>query len=284
MITDKSRYVKSSIASATSGLYSTPSLILAFYRASAPAFYTSGPKANMLLYNDGLWLSEQLGSIASKYAVPKPRIETDVKALEHFAKGAYSRELEAQKTILSDLMDGAQGFENCTEMPISQECDIAITSTVDRLRYLDSEWRPVLSWSALLQSLGILLGTVINKMMNDIEDMPDISETMSQRLAAYCGRVTLLGDLFTPQSAPSPEAEDLMPVTAVYTPGWLRFQYLSNILESTLVDIKYLWIEGELSLEMTENELISLIEALFSDSDIRRRAIGEIKRHSKEHL
>ena len=238
----------------------------------------------MLLYNDGLWLSEQLGSIATKYAVPKPRIETDVKALEYFAKGAYSRELEAQKTILSDLMDGAQGFESCTEMPISQECDIAITSTVDRLRYLDSEWRPVLSWSALLQSLGILLGTVINKMMNDIEDMPDISETTSQRLAAYCGRITLLGDLFTPQSAASQEAEDLIPVTAVYTPGWLRFQYLSNILESTLVDVKYLWIEGELSLEMTVDELVSLIEALFSDSDIRRRAIGDIKRHSKERL
>ena len=267
------------VAPAASGLISVPSLILTFYRASAPALYTSTPRTNMLIYNDSLWLSEQLPNVAVAYARLKLSVDADVKALETFGKGAYSKELEAQKTILSDLMDGAQGFLDCTEPPYSQECDIAIASTVDRLRYLDSEWRLVLSRSALLQSLGSLLATVINKMIIDIEDMSNISDPQSQRLAAFCGRITLLGNLFIPQAGPAGGDEDLPPHTAIYTPGWLKFQYLANILESSLVDIKYLWIEGELGLEMTDDEVVGLIEALFEDSDHRRRAIGEIRRH-----
>lgn len=241
--------------------------------------YSSTPKTSMLLYNDSLWLSEQLDGVARPYPKLKLGVDADVKALETFGKGAYSRELEAQKTILSDLMDGAQGFTNCTELPYSQECDIAIASTIDRLRYLDSEWRPVLSWSALLQSIGSLLATVINKMIIDMEDMPNISDPQSQRLAALCGRITLLGDLFTPQERPTAADENPIPHTAIYTPGWLKFQYLANILESSLVDIKFLWVEGELGLEMTVDEVVGLIEALFEDSDHRRRAIAEIRRH-----
>ena len=67
-------------------------------------------------------------------------------------------------------------------------------------------------------------------------------------------------------------------MTAVYVYNWLRFQYLANILESSLVDIKYLWTEGELSLEFTVDEVVDLIKALFADSHHRRSAISEIRR------
>ena len=234
----------------------------------------------MLLYNDSLWVSEQFQNIACMSEVPRLRTDLDAKALEDFGKVAYSKELEAHRTVLSDLMDGAQGFTDCTEPPHSHECDNAITSTVDRLRYLDSEWRPVLSSSALLQSLGSLLSMVINKMINDVEDMADISEPQCQRLAAFCGRITLLGDLFIPQKGSVGTDETAAPLTAIYTPGWLKFQYLANILESSLADIKFLWIEGELGLEMTDEEVVGLIEALFQDSDHRRRAIADIRRHT----
>ena len=44
------------------------------------------------------------------------------------------------------------------------------------------------------------------------------------------------------------------------------------------MDIKFLWTEGELSLEFGAGEVIDLIEALFADSEHRRRAVGEIRR------
>jgi centromere/kinetochore protein ZW10 len=64
----------------------------------------------------------------------------------------------------------------------------------------------------------------------------------------------------------------------VYTPGWLRFRYLGEVLEASLADIKFLWLEGELSFEFEVEEIIELIEALFAESEHRRAAIRELRR------
>ena len=279
------------VASAADRLFSLPGLLLSMYRASAPNFYSYNISGNMFLYNDSFYLAEQLRLFVDHQAKrstadsspPTLNLDADISALELFGKRAYGREMESQRTILGDLLDGAQGLANCTEQPFAQQCDLAISSTVDRLREVHARWKPVLSHSALLQSIGSLLGTVINKIIIDIEDMSDISEPESQRLTAFCNRVAALEDLFLPEPAADPEARSESPVprTAVYTPHWLRFQYLTNILESSLVDIKYLWTEGELSLEFEAEELIDLIEALFADSEHRRKAIGEIRRSSR---
>lgn len=235
----------------------------------------------MFLYNDSLWLAERLQQHSRDYPNSRSNSQDDVAALLAFGKRAYGREMESQRTILSDLLDGAQGFSNCTVAPFAQECDLAISSTVDRLREVVGQWQPVLSHSALLQSLGSLLSTVVHKIIADVEDMSDISEPESHRLTAFCNRVALLEELFLPRR-PGEEPEETEPVsvplTAVYTPGWLKFQYLVNILESSLVDIKFLWEEGELGLEFEVEELVDLIEALFADSEYRRRAIGDIRR------
>ena len=285
----------SPVAPASFGLVQLPGLILSLYRATAANFYTRSISGNMFLYNDSLYISEQLRKYSQDHlprptsrnpnSVPTFHLEPDILALTLFGKRAYGKEMESQRQILSDLLDGAQGFANCTEHPFAQECDLAISSAVDRLRNLHAQWKPVLSHSALLQSLGSLLSTVINKIIVDVEDMPDISEPESQRLAAFCNRIATLEDLFLAESNASGPAvaaaateNPIIPLTAVYAPNWLKFQYLANILESSLVDIKYLWTEGELSLEYGVEELIDLIEALFADSEHRRRAIGEIRR------
>ena len=278
-------YTGSPIVSAAGGLLSLPGLVLSIYRASAPIYYSMNPSGNMFLYNDSLWLAESLRHFTGAQFKRTGQInvsaaETEISALESFAKRTYGKEMESQRTIIGDLLDGAQGFVNCTEPPFAQECDIAISSTTDRLRELHDQWKEVLSHSALLQSLGSLLSTVAKKIIADVEDMGDISEPESQRLTAFCNRIASLEDLFTQKSTGGASEAQNVPLTAVYTPNWLKFQYLANILESSLVDIKYLWLEGELKLEFEAEELVDLIEALFADSEHRRKAIGEIRRAS----
>lgn len=264
------------------GLFALPSLVLTMFRASAPSCYALHPSGNMLLYNDCVWLSERLQDSLHGHPKSRGKLQGDIAALSAFGKRAYGKEMESQRTILSDLLDGAQGFSNCTAAPFAQECDLAITSVVDRLRENYRQWQSVLSHSALLQSIGSLLSTVVNKIIIDIEDMPDISEPESQRLTALCNGVASLEDIFLPQRSADAQATEQakMPLTAVYTPKWLKFQYLVNILESSLVDIKFLWEEGELRLEFDADEVTDLIEALFADSEHRRRAIGDIRRAS----
>ncbi len=276
------RYSKLPIASAAAGLPLLSGLVLSMYRSSAPTYYTQNVNGSMFLYNDILWMTERLQKNAETYRkhAGKPKLETDIQALEVFGKRAYGKEMESQRTIIGDLLDGAQGFANCTETPFAQECDLAISSVVDRLRHMHKQWKTVLSHSALLQSLGSLLSTVVNKIIVDVCDMSDISEPESQRLTAFCNRIATLEDLFAPETPQdiTTDAQHAVPLTAVYTPNWLKFQYLSQILDSTLVDIKYLWTEGELRLEFSADELADLIQALFADSEHRRRAIAEIRR------
>jgi protein transport protein DSL1/ZW10 len=265
-------------------MYLLPGSLLAMYRASASTFYENDINGNMYLYNDSLYLSEQLRSFLKHHQSRNSstqaylKVESDIQTLEIFGKRAYGKDMESKRTTLVDLIDGAQGFTSCTQEPFAQQCDLAISSTIDFIRQIHRRWSTVLSRSALLQSIGSLLTTVTNKIIVDIEDMGDISEPESQRLVSFCKSITTLEDLFMPENWESLPEEQQVPLTAVYTSTWLRFQYLSNILDSSLADIKYLWTDAELSREFAVNEVVDLIEALFADSEHRRRAIAEIRR------
>ncbi|KAJ5229539.1 hypothetical protein N7489_010247 [Penicillium chrysogenum] len=267
-------HARSRVASSGAGLLALPTLILAMFKATSSTFYslklTSG---QMYLYNDSLYLADEIRQLVEEHQLS--RLQADVEALEKFGKLAYSKEMQTQRTIVTDLLDGAQGFGQCSEQPFQADCENSVSATVDRLRDVYKEWQPILSHSALLQSVGSLLSTVINKVVIDIEDLGDISEDQSRQLVSFCNQISKLEDLFMPETGGDAEA---LPVTAIYVPSWLRFQYMINILESSLADIKYLWIEGELGLEFSAEEVIDLIEALFAESDYRRRAISEIRK------
>ncbi|EME39165.1 hypothetical protein DOTSEDRAFT_159357 [Dothistroma septosporum NZE10] len=272
-------YADSPIAPASAALYTLPTLALAIYRATASTAYSRLENGNMLIYNDTGRLADQLRAWqAAQPPSSRLRLDNDVKALDQFAKKAYGAEMESQKTILRDFLDGAQGFSNCTTQPFKDECEGAIDQTVYRLNAVYRQWKPVLSQSALLQSIGQLVATVTGKMITEIEDLPDISEADSRELKALCDRISAVRDIFTEQPGDGAASAEPRDMTFIYCPNWLKFQYLAEIMESSLVDIKYLWTEGELSLEFVADEVEGLIEALFAESQMRRQAIQEIRR------
>ncbi|KAJ5907429.1 hypothetical protein N7495_000111 [Penicillium taxi] len=247
----KAPHSNSRVASSGTGLLALPTLIVAMFKATSASFYSLKLNSGqMYLYNDSLYLAELIRELVEQHELT--RLSSDVEALEKFGKNAYSREMQTQSTVVTDLLDGTQGFGQCSEQPFKSECENAISATVDRIRDVYKEWQPILSHSALLQSIGSLLSTVISKIIIDVEDLGDISEDQSKQLVLFCNQVSKLEDLFMPTTTGDTGA---LPVTAVYVPNWLRFQYLVNILESSLADIKFLWIEGELSLEFSIEEL-----------------------------
>jgi centromere/kinetochore protein ZW10 len=67
------------------------------------------------LYNDALWLAEQLRDFGknwvlredlSQRASGKVRLDNEVEMLQKFGKRAYSNEMSTQRTILTDLLGG----------------------------------------------------------------------------------------------------------------------------------------------------------------------------------
>ncbi|KAF2499152.1 hypothetical protein BU16DRAFT_454802 [Lophium mytilinum] len=288
------------IAPAGPGLYAMPSLALAMYRATASTHYQSLAAGNMLIYNDCRRLSSQLSNLLTSLpSSPNPigpstpphlhptllaplrlSIESSIKKTDSLAHRAYGREMDAQRTILRDLLDGAQGFGSCTIAPFASECANAITMTVDRIREVAAIWKVVLSRSVRLQSLGSLLSTAITKVITEIEELPDIPEEESRKLRGFCVQLGELSSLFIADDEGAGGQGDgqQRDLTSIYTPNWFKFQYLAEILDASLADIKYFWQEGELRLEMEKEEVVDLIKALFADSEHRRRAIQDIRR------
>ncbi|KAL6709689.1 ribosome biogenesis protein ytm1 [Coniothyrium glycines] len=281
---------KTAIAPASGGLYAIPGLLLALYRATAVTHYTNDVAGNMLIYNDCQRISDRLRAFLQEHekddefsSLPKhlqvsarlkPRLDDDIKAIDAFGKRAYGREMEAQRQIIRDHLEDAQGFQGCTNVPFASVCDDSIATTIDRIAIVKRQWQNILSHSALLQSLGSLVSAALTKFVSDIEDMSDIAEDESKKLHSYCVSLASLSQHFQTRDD-SGEVRDMV---SMYTPNWFKFQYLSEILDSSLADIKYFWTDGELKLEMDSEEVIGLIEALFAPSEYRRKAISDIRR------
>jgi len=67
------------------------------------------------MYNDSMWLCDRFKEYASDWesrndlpprAYGMVKLDPEVKALQSFGKRAYTNEMVAQRTIISDLMGG----------------------------------------------------------------------------------------------------------------------------------------------------------------------------------
>ncbi|KAF2994823.1 ribosome bioproteinsis protein ytm1 [Curvularia kusanoi] len=285
---------KSAISPASGGLFDIPSLLLAMYRATASVHYSTDVAANMLVYNDCERLSDRLRILIRELAdkdrtstLPRllqpstrltPKLEADIKTIDGFSRRAYGKEMESQRQIIRDHLEDAQGFQGCTNVPFATVCDDAIATTIDRISDVKRQWQNIVSQRVLVQSLGSLVSTAFTKFINDVMDMSDIAEDESRKLHSYCMSLATLNQHFQTQD----ESGEIRDTASLYIQNWFRLQYLGEILAGSLADIKYLWNDSELKLEMGAEEVVGLIEALFAPSDLRRRAIAEIRRTSMQ--
>ncbi|KAI5287197.1 hypothetical protein KEM54_006173 [Ascosphaera aggregata] len=275
-------YTGLSISQCGPGLLTLPTLILAIYRAIASSIYTQTlASGNMYIHNDCTYLGGRLREIIRTHSLS--RLESDLDEIERFGKLCYSSEMQSHRVILTDILEGAKGFSHCSSQPSMSDCQIAINSVCEHIRSTHAAWKPVLWKSALLQAIASLLSTVIERIIVNVEDLSDISANDSQAMVELFTQISQLEDIFMPEGATDADREGglVTPRTAVFVPKWLKFQYLLNILDSSLADIRYLWVEGELSLEYSEDEIIDLLKALFAESEHRRKAISEIKRSTR---
>lgn len=105
--------------------------------------------------------------------------------------------------------------------------------------------------------------------LQDAFALEDIPEAASERIATLCRVLHPLDTLF-------PEVDGVSTV-ASYVPLWLKFTYLSDILEGSLMDING-WFDSGLLVDYEPQELSRLIKALFADSPVRANTISKIMR------
>jgi centromere/kinetochore protein ZW10 len=171
----------------------------------------------------------------------------------------------------------------------SESC---VSASISRVRSLAVAWEDILARSVWQQAAGSLVDGVATKIIADVMDLPAISQDEAYRIAKLIASVETLDELFLPsrwqQSSQGTttesgakekggEAGGEVPTTAQFAPNWLRLKYLSEVLQSNLRDVRYLWVEGELSLYFTADEVVDLINLSFEDNVRTREVVREIK-------
>ncbi|KAF4453039.1 Centromere/kinetochore protein zw10 like protein [Fusarium austroafricanum] len=269
------------VAATAPGLFGLPTFALALFRAISPYYYSLSEGGNMYLYNDAMYLAERLSEFADGWKkredlTPRARnmlrIDNDIKSLQSFANRSYAHEMNIQKTILRDFLGGAQSLMQQDEMEACLELGTA------RIRAMASIWKPILARSVWTQALGSLADALATKLITDVLEMSSIGQDEAYNIAKLIATATELDDLFLPSALTgTPSIGDEVPQTAQYAPSWLRLKYLSEVLQSNLNEVRYLWFESELSLYFSSSEVIDLIEASFEANPRTRDTIREIQ-------
>ncbi|KAI1214773.1 uncharacterized protein F4807DRAFT_404484 [Annulohypoxylon truncatum] len=271
------------MAKTAAGLFSLPTLILAMFRAVSPYYYTLNTGGNMFLYNDATYLSERLSDLSKAWkvrsdlaprAITMLRLDNDIKALQSFANRAYTSEISTQKTVLRDLLGGSQNLLQQDGLGTS-DLEAQVDSATGHVRALAATWSTILSKSVWSQAVGSLVDTLAAKLVADVMDLAGIGQDEAYNIASLIARITELDDLFLPPT--TAERENAVPTTAEYAASWLRLKYLSEVLQSNLQDVRFLWMESELSLYFTVAEVVELIGLSFVDNARTREVVREIE-------
>ncbi|KAJ8109064.1 hypothetical protein ONZ43_g6243 [Nemania bipapillata] len=269
------------MAAAAAGLFSLPTLVLAMFRAVSPHYYALNDGGNMFLYNDATYLSERLSEITNDWKarddlVPRAksmlRLDNDVKALQSFATRAYSSEMATCRTILRDLLGGSQSLLQQDELG-SSGLQSQVDNAISYVRTTAASWSRILAKSAWSQAVGSLVNTVASKVVSDVMDLAGIGQDDAYNIANLIARITELDNLFLPSGAD----KNAIPSTSEYASSWLRLKYLSEVLQSNLQDVKFLWMDSELSLYFTVDEVVDLIGLSFVDNARTREVVREIQ-------
>lgn len=269
------------VAAAAAGLYGLPTFVLAMFRAVSPYYYAldASGGGNMFLYNDATYLSERLAEAAAAWksredlsarAINMLRLDNDIKTLKSFAARAYSTEMTTQRTIVRDLLGGVQNVLQQDGDP--SDLIMQVEAATSRIRTVAAIWSEILSKSAWCQAVGSLVDSLAGKIIADVMDLSGIGQDEAFNIANLIAKITELDDLFIPSGA----GTDVVPTTSQYAESWLRLKFLSEFLQSNLNEVKYLWMESDLSLYFTVDEVIDLIGLSFADSPRTRDVTREI--------
>lgn len=201
----------------------------------------------------------------------KVRLDSEIAALGKFSRRAYGNEMSTQRTVITDLLGGAQSFLH--QGSGARDDQVAIESVVAHIRHLSTEWKGILSKSAWAQAVGSLLSTVARKLIRDVEDLSSLGADEAYRVAHLISLVLKLDDLFLPDDKAQPQ----IPMTSQYAAHWLKLNFLSEVLQSDLKDLQYLWFESDLSLYFEAEEVVELIELSFERSVRTKEAVARIR-------
>ncbi|KAI0792011.1 hypothetical protein C8Q75DRAFT_714752 [Abortiporus biennis] len=255
-------------------LNQTAGLILDLYRALFPVSFSAqlsqSAKQSIRFSNDCSWLSSEVERIAlgDVSALAKAKLKECGDKLKVLSESWFADTVDNQCEKINEILDSAEGFTGTTEQDRYDECEDSVNETLQHIRRTSQQLKPVLNKTRYYSALGSIVDAALSRILRDVLALPDITEVESHKLNELCHILNALEGLFV-------EDPNQPSFVVAYVPSWLKFSYLSELLEASIADISYLFDEGAL-VDFEIDELIKLVKALFADTPLRTNTINKL--------
>ncbi|KAL7415552.1 hypothetical protein BDY24DRAFT_263485 [Mrakia frigida] len=240
--------------------------IFSLYRALMPVAHPAKikevPALAMQFVNDCAWLAEEARRLEGG--------ESSISGEKMRALGErwFAGELAHQSHAMMEILDEAHAFVDSSSLQRSKDLEMCLKRVVFKMQLLSRVYKPILSTHLFLSALGSILNSVLARMLQETIALQDITTKESHRLNEVCKMIHPLEELFV-------EEVGMSSSVVAFVPLWLKFCYLSELLEASIADISYLFETGAL-IDFSTDELVSLMKALFSDTSLRAGTIDKI--------
>ncbi|KAH0582972.1 hypothetical protein H2248_010865 [Termitomyces sp. 'cryptogamus'] len=263
---------QTSTAVGTTLLLTAPA-VLDLHRALYPVKFSKAfqsPEAGMRYANDCAFLAGEVERMKrGSTTLIAERLGECAGCLKVLSESWYSDVITREQKALDKILKaGAQGFTYTGDQDRYDECESAMTQVLKEVRRLASRLKGILTKTKYYTAIGLFVEAVLDRTIRDILALPDIPEVESHRLSELCHIFNALEGLFVEDATQSS-------FVVAYVPSWLKFSYLTELLEASMADITYLFEEGAL-VDFQVDELVRLVRALFADTQLRTNTITKL--------
>ncbi|KAF9815102.1 hypothetical protein IEO21_04799 [Rhodonia placenta] len=252
----------------------TLELFRAIYPVKFASAFESVPKLPMRFSNDCIHLSLEVGHMLASARDVAPSTKEKLAECEDrlrvLGDSWFQKTIDRQCRNINEILAEADGFVETMDQDRFDRCENAVNKVLQRIRRVAQQWKAVLNKSKFYDAIGSLVDSALSRILADVLALPDITEAESHRLNELCHILNALEGLFV-ENAEQPS------FVVAYVPSWLKFSYLSELLEASIADISYLFEEGAL-VDFEIDELVKLVKALFADTPLRSHTVAKLLR------
>ncbi|XP_045482990.1 centromere/kinetochore protein zw10 homolog [Harmonia axyridis] len=232
------------------------------------------PQQVALFYNNCIYLYKQLqkwDETFENHDVINEFHDDSCKAfyqVEEVGRIFFDSFVREQKEQIQIILKGTNLQSKKTLENLEENTEKLFRQCLRQQELLKTVWSKVLSYPIYNRTIGDILNTMCNFLINSLVVLEDIGAVVAENLIELFKIVLNRGvKLFTDPNE-----------VFLYVPQWHKFNELIFVLGASLLDISDRWADGKgpLALQFTPYELKQLIRALFQNSDRRDAVLSRI--------
>ncbi|CAG8543014.1 3731_t:CDS:10, partial [Acaulospora morrowiae] len=265
-------------------LYQATLDLFDLYRAIMPVYHSedfvNDPSLTMLFRNDCVWLADQLITVQDDYINCLSSLDSNnldggnnkilyneaADRLRELGSEWWDIQLDKQKSLFRKDLDEMGGVQQSANDERFEICQRTMNKIVDKMNHLSRILKGILLPTEYYSILGILVDEVLTIMIENLEDLYDISAEESNQLNLIYSRLLILENIFN-KNKPNTIENNVK--------SWNKFRQITDILVLSFAEIMNRFRASELDC-FTTKELEGLICALFADTELRERNLQEI--------